>query len=246
VSDLKLLFANDGVNPLDETIRDFRRAGLPERGKALVLSLQQSHREHNETDSALAAKQLQSLLPAWEVSVESVTPSSADVVLRTAAWWSPDLLIMGCRKKPEPFSDNLAFDVVHRARCSVRMVTPSSEANNGPIRLIVADDGSAGAQSAVRMVERRSWPSDTEVRVLAVGENAHSGSPDSLMKLGLKVSKIQVEGDPRQVLVREAEAWNSDAIFIGAHGSSSANRFLLGSVSTAVVTRLRRTVEVVR
>lgn len=155
------------------------------------------------------------------------------------------MLIIGCQKGPESLSANLAFDVVHRARCSVRMVTPSA-AKDGPIRLIVADDGSVGAQTAVRMIERRSWPAETEVRVLAVGENAHSGSSDSLRRLGLKVSSIQMDGDPRLALVREAEAWNSDAVFMGAHGTSAANRFLLGSVSTAVVTRLRRTVEVVR
>jgi len=244
---LKILLTHDGTDQGTAAVRDFQRAGLPRNGKALVLAARRTEKAEKATPGLETVEAaIQTLLPDWEVTVEQASPLDAESVLRAATWWSPDLIVLGCRKSPESPSDLVAFDIVHRARCSVRMVTPPAAANIGPIRLLLADDGSPGAQSAARMVERRSWPADTHVRLLAIGRDTQSVSREALLDRGLNVCAIRVEGDPCQALVREAEAWNSDVVFIGAHGKSSANRFLLGSVSTAVVTRLRRTIEVVR
>ncbi len=44
----------------------------------------------------------------------------------------------------------------------------------------------------------------------------------------------------------EAESWGADCIFLGAKGQSRVERFLLGSVSSAVAQRAACSVEVVR
>jgi nucleotide-binding universal stress UspA family protein len=141
---------------------------------------------------------------------------------------------------------NPAFDVVHQARCSVRVVTRGAVPHHGPIRLLLGNDGSAGALSAMKMIERRTWPPGTELRLLAVGTHSRARPVETLQAGGIEVSEMHVEGDPCQVLVQEAERWNPDAVFLGARGATAIRSFLLGSVSTAVVTRLRHTVEVVR
>jgi nucleotide-binding universal stress UspA family protein len=53
-------------------------------------------------------------------------------------------------------------------------------------------------------------------------------------------------GDPKRVLVDEAETWSADCIFVGAKGMSRVQRVLLGSVSGAVAARANCSVEVVR
>ena len=53
------------------------------------------------------------------------------------------------------------------------------------------------------------------------------------------------EGDPKRVLIEEAEQWGADCIFVGARGLRRLERFLLGSVSTAVAARAHCSVEVV-
>ncbi|KAF0249759.1 MAG: Universal stress protein UspA-like nucleotide-binding protein [bacterium] len=63
---------------------------------------------------------------------------------------------------------------------------------------------------------------------------------------GLFVSTIIKEGDPRKVLLEEAEKWGADAIFIGSRGFSKIKRLVLGSVSTAISARAHCSVEVVR
>ena len=63
---------------------------------------------------------------------------------------------------------------------------------------------------------------------------------------GLTVSSVIKEGDPKHVLLDEAEQWEADCIFVGARGLSRVARFWLGSVSAAVAARAYCAVEVVR
>jgi nucleotide-binding universal stress UspA family protein len=62
----------------------------------------------------------------------------------------------------------------------------------------------------------------------------------------LSVSPIVKPGDPKRILIQEAEGWEADCIFVGASGLSRLDRFLLGSVSAAVAGRAHCSVEVVR
>lgn len=67
-----------------------------------------------------------------------------------------------------------------------------------------------------------------------------------LRQAGLSAVPVVADGDPKQVLLREAEQFNADCIFVGAKGHSGLDRFLLGSVSAAVAARAHCSVEVVR
>ena len=53
-------------------------------------------------------------------------------------------------------------------------------------------------------------------------------------------------GAPRPVILDEAENWGADLIVMGSHGYGAWKRFLLGSVSQAVVSHAKCSVEVVR
>lgn len=63
---------------------------------------------------------------------------------------------------------------------------------------------------------------------------------------GATVSTTLVAGDPKRVLVEEAEKWGADSIFIGSRGLNRWERLLLGSVSSAVAVRAHCPVEIVR
>ena len=53
-------------------------------------------------------------------------------------------------------------------------------------------------------------------------------------------------GPAKTVILDEAENWNADLIVVGSHGYRAWERFLLGSVSQAIVSHARCSVEVVR
>jgi nucleotide-binding universal stress UspA family protein len=53
-------------------------------------------------------------------------------------------------------------------------------------------------------------------------------------------------GSAKDVILDEAENWGADLIVLGSHGYRGWRRFLLGSVSHAVATHARCSVEIVR
>ena len=67
-----------------------------------------------------------------------------------------------------------------------------------------------------------------------------------LRRAGLTAITIVRPGDPKRVLLDEAEKCGADCIVVGAKGMSRVERFLLGSVSSAVAARAGCSVEVVR
>jgi nucleotide-binding universal stress UspA family protein len=54
------------------------------------------------------------------------------------------------------------------------------------------------------------------------------------------------DGNPKDVLVKEADRWDATCLFVGARGLRAVDRFLLGSVSASVAARAHCSVEVVR
>src|SRR5262249_11319872 len=76
--------------------------------------------------------------------------------------------------------------------------------------------------------------------------NATAECTNSLLRAGIIATSAVVEGDPREVILAEAERLNADSIFVGARGVGRMERLLLGSVSSYVVTHAHCTVEVVR
>ena len=80
----------------------------------------------------------------------------------------------------------------------------------------------------------------------ALIEEIVATAAEKLQACGLDVFEIVKKGDPREVLVEEADRLRSDCIFLGARALRRRDRFLLGRVSTAVATRAQCSVEVVR
>lgn len=175
------------------------------------------------------------------------------------------------------FLGSVSLKVVNEARCSVRLARGKVWKYNSPVRIVIGVDGSPGSQAAVRAVAERVWPPESEARVIAVEDSIKDsvighiippvakwieGSANiertwvtemieaaekELRAAGLVVSSRIEEGDPKQVLLEEAEEWGGDCIFIGSRGwHKPLEGLLLGSVSIAVVARAHCSVEVVR
>ena len=78
-------------------------------------------------------------------------------------------------------------------------------------------------------------------------EEALANAEKALKPTGLKVTTELREGDPKRVLPQLAESHSADCIFVGSQGfSNRLERFVLGSVSSAVAARAQCSVEVVR
>lgn len=165
--------------------------------------------------------------------------------------------------------------VLTEAPCSVRVARERQRPPDSAIRLLLGVDGSPDAEAAVRAVAARHWPAGSAARVVtavdtqmetvlalselgarwsededrdaqALGAKIVQAAVEQLRPTGLEVSSAVKEGDPKRVLLDEAEEWQADSIFLGARGLNRIERLLLGSVSTAMATRAHCSVEVVR
>jgi nucleotide-binding universal stress UspA family protein len=62
----------------------------------------------------------------------------------------------------------------------------------------------------------------------------------------MSLSSAVIVGGAKEVILDEAERWGADLIVVGSHGHHGLRRFLLGSVSRAVASHARCSVEIVR
>lgn len=76
--------------------------------------------------------------------------------------------------------------------------------------------------------------------------NAVTNATDDLARAGLFTNQAIREGDPKRVILDEARSFDADCLFCGASGHAGLDRFLMGSVSSAIAARAPCTVEVVR
>lgn len=205
--------------------------------------------------------------PAWEILNRADTFKADLIVVGSHGQSALNRFILG----------SISQKVLTEARCSVRVARGRIEVEPAPQRIVVGYDASGGARSAVDAVASRSWPAGTEVRLITVSdpvtpsaigrfvppirhlvdeinvaenrslERRAGNAIEKLEKAGLKAELRIFPGNPKNILVDEAENWSADSIFVGANAwGSNFERFLIGSTSAAVAARAQCSVEVVR
>jgi nucleotide-binding universal stress UspA family protein len=221
------------------------------------------------------AARLRSLMPGWEIEPEAGFGTPAGVLLEKAERWKADLIIVGSHGRSAVgrfFFGSVSQQLVQQAHCSVRVARGRLDKPGLPVRIIIGVDGSKYADAAVRAAASRKWPQGSQARLvnaswtipptaaepmmIEVAEwmNAESArvrktieaAENSLRAAGLATSVVEKPEDPKKLLLGEAESWGADCIFVGARGMGRVERFLIGSVSSAVAARAHCSVEVVR
>ena len=171
-------------------------------------------------------------------------------------------------------SKSVASDAKRSVRVARTTVRRKPEA---PPRIIIGVDGSPAAEAAVLEVGRRVWPEGTHVHLVAAYDQPSPAgiaailpkaaemieaqqqtqanradamiqwATEQLKTIGLVVSISIQKGEAKRILMKEANKWNADAIFVGTRDFKNAlERFRLGSVSAAVVNNAACSVEIVR
>lgn len=209
--------------------------------------------------------------PQWEIRAKADADSPAQAIIKNAQQWQPCLIIVGSHRRSAPsrfMLGSVSHTVLAQARCSVRIARLTTIERDHPPRLLIGFDGSPDSAAAVDAVARRRWPDGSQVQLIGVvdpmlASTIQGGSPGAadpqsaleekiapaiarLRRTHLDVSFEILAGDPKRVLVDEANRRGADCIFLGARGLRAVRRFPLGSVSTAVAARAHCSVEVVR
>ena len=246
---------------VDETFAEGIIGGVIEAKRQASQAVEDAH-----SRAFQASKVVQSLFPNWSVSAEGYSGSPAREILRRAEEWEADLIVVGSYGRSalgRLILGSVSQRVVTAAACSVRVARHQAKEKDSPVRIIIGIDGSPGSEIAVRKVAARIWPKDSEVRLVtsvdplheyamepedkfAFMRSIHKAAETTLRTAGLQIESLIKEEDPKLLLIAEAERWGADSIFVGARGLNRVERFLLGSVSTAIVGRAHCSVEVAR
>lgn len=141
------------------------------------------------------------------------------------------------------------------------------------MKILLAIDNSKFSEAATQTLIAQVRPDQAEVRVLhvievypldptgkrlgpdlAVASEEHRHQAEALVArsaralrdAGFQVATNVEQGDPKVVVLDTAEKWKADLVMLGSHGEKDWTRFLMGSVSEAVVRHATCSVQVVR
>ncbi|MBO0801286.1 MAG: universal stress protein, partial [Blastocatellia bacterium] len=221
-----------------------------------------------------ARSRIQAVFPEWDVMADAGFGSASGEIIARADEWHPDLIVVGSHGRTalgRKLFGSVSQKLVNEARCSVRVARGRIVEPDVPVRIVVGIDGSAGADAAVAEIVSRNWPAGSEVRIvnsqMTIPPSLEPGVPvlqaellsheiervnkkidsaaDRLNSVGLKVSIVVKEEEPKELLCREAGRFRADCIFVGAKGKGRFERLIMGSVSSGVAARAHCSVEVV-
>jgi nucleotide-binding universal stress UspA family protein len=141
---------------------------------------------------------------------------------------------------------------------------------------MVAADGSEESLAALAVVKHRHWPAGTHCAIVTVVDPRMESSVAwpgvyasdwvqqrdaearewvarmteqyfrELESVGLRTETHVFDGDPKQVLAKQADEFGVSCVFLGARGLQHGLSRALGSVATALAARAHCSVEVVR
>jgi nucleotide-binding universal stress UspA family protein len=205
--------------------------------------------------------------PTWEILTAADEQGSDLIVVGSHGHSGIGRLVLG----------SISHTVLTEAKCSVRVARGRNEVDPAPGRIVIGFDGSKGASAAVDAVAGRNWRTGTKVKLLAATEPlAPSGIGRFILPVRKAVEAVNViedhwiadlaqpaleklrnagidahfhmhSGNPKHLLVEEAENWGADCIFLGANAwGGRLARILLGSTASAVAARAHCSVEAIR
>ena len=230
---------------------------VPEVAEEIYKTLEQSMREDGER----LLNRVQSLLPlhAGPTTKHLRIGSPAEVIVSMAEEQKADLIVMGARGLG-PIKERLLGSVSHRiltlAPCATLIV-------NGPVKamkqILLPLQGPFDAEAAVRFLQLKPfhdaveltlltvlpsteppWPSNdaaaaASTEILEKQADYIEGVAERLRAIGYQAHGVAVVGTPSTMILQEATTLRSDLILMGTRGRQGITRFVLGSVSHAVL-----------
>ncbi len=118
-----------------------------------------------------------------EVISKILTGDPKSALLNETERWGADLLVVGTHgyKAFERFwLGSVSRTVLTHAKSSVRIVRgrKNQTAANGPMKILLAVDGSECSNAAVAEIANRPWPRETEVQVISAIHLAFAPTPE--------------------------------------------------------------------
>ena len=224
-------------------------------------ALEQSMREDGER----LLNRVQSLLPmhAGPTTKQLRIGSPADVIVSMAEEQKADLIVMGARGLG-PVKERLFGSVSHRiltlAPCATLIVNGPVKSMK---QILLPLQGLSDAEAAIRFLQLKPFHDPMEITLLTVLPETQPSQPgavaaaasaasastekleeeadyidgvaERLRAIGYQAHGVALLGTPSAMILQQATTLRSDLILMGTRGRQGITRFVLGSVSHAVL-----------
>lgn len=197
-----------------------------------------------------AVKRLKIYFPEWKISSVVAVGSPAKEIICRAHDFRADLIVAGSHGRASfggrIYLGSVSQKILSEAPCSVRVARGRVEVDLVPPTVVIAYDGSPGANRAVEAVIKRSWREGSEFHLVAVGDQvapaaierfvspvAHwvenevrsehewlekiaAPALEKLRAAGFAATLEIRAGNPKQIIANEAARLHANSIFVGA------------------------------
>jgi nucleotide-binding universal stress UspA family protein len=236
--------ARRATDYVDQIAEELRTTGLavtslvlPGDPKAVIVD----HAEKTGVDLVVVGSHGHSALEQF------VLGSVARAVVRFACCGA-EIVRAGNRKTGDPMRVLLATDGSESAQLAALSVAERPWPARTEVRILSVVEFSLPWQATIEP------PLDT-TQMESLREHAMKRAQDAILSAEQPISDAGLKTEesvsvlvaaPKEIILEEAKEWDADLIVIGSHGHSGITRFLLGSVSEAIATHAKCSVEVIR
>ena len=231
---------------------------IPEVSRELYRDVETTMKE----DGKRLLERVRSLLPldSGPITTQVVVGSPSDVIAAAAESSGTDLLVMGARGLgpiKERFLGSVSHRVLTTAPCAKLIVNTAMTSLH---RVLLPLQGQDDAEAAVRFLALKPFRRPIDLSLLTVLPPTHPPWPvgkDSvrqleqqalqsaqdflddiagrLQRLGYQTKGAGALGSPAVTILEQATQSQADLILMGSHGRSGVTRFVMGSVSHALL-----------
>lgn len=271
---MRIILAVDGSGESQNAADFLARLPLPEASQVTVVTVvadapmdeigPEVWMKVREASRATALQNYQTVLPklgALSANAEHLLQEGhpSRVILDAAKERNADLIVVGAHGHSlisRVLLGSTSNYVANHARCPVLVVRPQAAGRPaGPLRVILAYDGSAGSKLAAQQLFAFKWTADTQVQITTLLERPHllpddevydpQAIADGERKQAELVAETGCTANVRygvretthvgDTLARLADEEQGDLIFVGETGRSALAQFFLGSAARHIL-----------
>jgi nucleotide-binding universal stress UspA family protein len=172
---------------------------------------QQMDRNLAETKTILveAKEKLQRNFPGWDLKTDARAGSPAQVVLRRAAEFKPDLIVVGAQGLSSDGVSGIGSvsqKIISESHFPVRVARSNPETDAMRLKIDICFDGSPGSMETVKAVALRFWRGQPEIRLLVVTDPMIAVLPGRVLQVIQGMPEDGLKGERKWIESLTAKA----------------------------------------
>lgn len=206
--------------------------------------------EHDRERAKLAQQRGRLIVDAGVARLQAAGVAEAHARLRTGDIVEAvqelepeaDLIVVGKRGSAADFAKlHLGSNLERVARISKKPVMVASRAFKPVNRFLVAFDGGASVMKAINHIATGKLFPGLPCTMITAGKDTPEArgkleaAAGILRSAGFVVDTLIEDGEPEEVIARQAKAENIDLLVMGAYGHSRVRNFIIGSTTTEMI-----------